>query len=47
MLLQEILNIYNQSNGSYGSARIQEELYQLGYKVSCPKVAIVMRNNNI
>lgn len=46
-LLQEILNIYNQSNCTYGSPRIQEELYHLGYKVSRPKVARIMRRNNI
>jgi len=46
-LLQEILNIYNQSNGTYGSPRIQEELYYRGYNVSRPRVARIMRCNNI
>ena len=46
-LLQEILAIYDRSNGTYGSPRIQEELYHLGYKVSRPRVARIMKKNNI
>ena len=45
-LLQGILDIYNQSNSTYGSPRIQEELYRLGYKVSRPRVARIMNNAN-
>lgn len=46
-LLKEIIDIYNQSNSTYGSPRIQEELHRRGYKVSRPKVARLMRNGNI
>lgn len=46
-LLKEIIDIYNQSNSTYGSPRIQEELHRRGYKVSRPKVARLMRNENI
>jgi len=46
-LLQKIRIIYNQSNGTYGSPRIQEELYRLGYKVSRPRIARIMKKNNI
>jgi len=46
-LLQIIRIIYNQSNGTYGSPRIQEELYRLGYKVSRPRIARIMKSNNI
>ncbi len=46
-LLEEIRTIYDQSNGTYGSPRIQEELYRQGYKVSRPRVARIMKNNNI
>lgn len=46
-LLQEIFTIYDQSNGTYGSPRIHQELYQLGYKVSRPKVSRIMKKNKI
>jgi transposase InsO family protein len=46
-LLQQILAIYDQSNDTYGSPRIYEELYRLGYNVSRPRVARIMKKNNI
>jgi putative transposase len=45
--LQEVLNIYNQSNGTCDSPRIQEELCYRGNKVSHPKVTRMIRDNNI
>lgn len=46
-LLKEIVDIYNNSKGIYGSPRIQEELNRQGHTVSRPRVARIMRTENI
>ncbi|WP_084273446.1 IS3 family transposase [Maribacter antarcticus] len=46
-LSPKVLTINNQSNGTYDSPRIQEELCYRGYKVSRLKVTRILRNNNI
>jgi len=42
-LVDKIRTIFKNSFGSYGSPRIKEELNVLGYKVSRPRVARIMR----
>src|SRR5690606_983937 len=47
MLLFEIRRIHNQSRASYGSPRITKELNARGFKASEPRVARLMKRNNI
>lgn len=46
-LLTKIKRIYKKSFGTYGSPRITEELNENGYTYSRPKVARLMRKNDI
>lgn len=43
----EIRSIFENSHGSYGSPRIKAELESLGYKVSKPRVAKIMKANHL
>lgn len=47
MLLFEIQRIHEQSKASYGSPRITAELRAMGYKVSRPRVARLMKQHGI
>lgn len=47
MLLSEIQRIHSRSRASYGSPRITEELRALGFDVSRPRVARLMKKNKI
>ena len=40
-------DIFKDSFGSYGAPRIKEELSKKGYRVSIPRVARIMRANNL
>ncbi len=42
-----IRDIFKDSFGSYGAPRIKEELSKKGYRVSRPRVARIMRANNL
>lgn len=42
-LLMDIRDVFESSKHSYGSPRIQEELKQMGKRVSRPRVARIMR----
>lgn len=46
-ILFEIRRIHELSKASYGAPRITKELNKLGYKVSRPRVARIMRQNGI
>lgn len=46
-ILFEIRRIHEFSKASYGSPRITKELNKLGYKVSRPRVARIMKQNGI
>jgi len=46
-LIKEIKQIYIQSKRTYGSPRIKEELNRRNYNVSRPRVARLMRKENI
>ena len=46
-LLFEIQRIHEKSKASYGSPRITDELKSMGYKVSRPRVARLMKQNKI
>jgi transposase InsO family protein len=46
-LLKEIKDIYMNSRGPYGSPRIKEELIRRNYNISRPRVARLMRKENI
>jgi putative transposase len=46
-LISEIRRIHALSRASYGSPRITAELHKLGYKVSRPRVARLMKQNYI
>ena len=47
MLLSEIMRIHGRSKASYGSPRITDELRALGFDVSRPRVARLMKKNKI
>ena len=47
MLLSEIMRIHGRSKASYGSPRITGELRALGFGVSRPRVARLMKKNKI
>jgi len=47
MLIKEIKQIHQQSRQTYGSPRITEELKSREYKVSRPRVARLMKKENI
>lgn len=47
VLLNEIRAIHKRNLGLYGSPRITDELHELGYFCSRPRVARIMRKNNI
>lgn len=47
LLIKEIKKIYNQSRQTYGSPRITEELKSLNIYVSRPRVARLMKKENI
>jgi transposase InsO family protein len=46
-LIKEIKDIYMNSRGTYGSPRIKEELIRRNYNISRPRVARLMRKENI
>jgi putative transposase len=46
-ILFEIRRIHELSKGSYGAPRITKELHKLGYTVSRPRVARLMKQNGI
>lgn len=46
-LLTAIMRIHEQSKASYGSPRITEELKKIGYHVSRPRVARLMKQHSI
>ena len=47
LLLKVIKDVHRDSHGIYGSPRIADGLHGLGYTVSRPRVARLMRNNGI
>ena len=47
VLVKEIKEIHEKSSGTYGSPRIADDLHDLGYSCSRPKVARLMRANGI
>lgn len=42
-IIQEIRTVYKKSKGRYGSPKITNELHDMGWKVSRPRVARIMR----
>ena len=47
MLIEEIKEIFEETQGTYGGPRITDALKDKGYTCSRPKVARLLRNNNI
>lgn len=47
LILAMIIKIYNRSDKTYGSPRITKELHRMGYDVSEPFIAKLMKKNGI